>query len=173
VETQKNIAESEIGTQINIDAFSVPREQIPPQYHQWVQRGMVRQYPDMNEEMRRQVYDQRVVDMMAKDGYNNTVDSVNRMSQLFGVRTPVQLTRMHSNDTPADLMARMAWQSAQSSGHLPPNFPNPYSVLGTVGRFVAPRSGTDVNIGISDVSTRVNQAIGDMATKASIARSMR
>lgn len=169
--TRANIGQAEMGTHMNIDAFSVPREQIPPQYHQWVQRGMSERYPNMNEEMRRQMYERRVVDMMAKDGYNNTVDSVNHMSQLFGVRTPVQLNHIHSNDTPADLMARMAWQSAQSSGHLPPNFPNPYSVLGTVGRFVAPRSGTDLNIGISDVSTIVNRTIGNIGTNASIARS--
>lgn len=169
--TRENIYQSEMGTHMNIDAFSVPREQIPPQYHQWVQRGIAQQYPDMNEEMRRQIYDQRVVDMMAKDGYNHTVDSINRMNQLFGIRTPVQLSHMHSNDTLESLWARMAWRSAQSSGRLPPNFPNPYSVYGTVGRFVAPRSGTDLNIGISEISTHVNQSVGDAATRASINRS--
>lgn len=147
--------------------WMVPQQQIPPQYHQWVQRGMTQQYPNMNEEMRRQMYDQRVVDMMARDGYNQTADSVNRMSQLFGVRTPVQLTHMHSNDTPVDLMARMAWQSAQSSGHLPPNFPNPYSVIGTVGRFMSPNP-TDHNIGVDDIAYKVNQTVGDAFTNGRI-----
>jgi hypothetical protein len=170
IETQRNINQSAQETWANthapealMDPYMVSREQIPPQYTQWVQQGMAQQYPDVPP----QFYQQRMVDMMARDGYNNTVDTVNRMSQLFGVRMPVQFIHQHSNDTLLDVGARMAWQTAQGSGHLPPNFPNLPSIFGTLGRFTSPNP-TDQSIGVSDVSTFVNRTIGDWATNRNI-----
>jgi hypothetical protein len=173
--TRGNINGTTYNTMVNtqmeggMNPWGVPFQQVPPQYHQWVQQGLSRGYPNMPPEMQVQL-NQRMVDMMARDGYNNTVSMVNRMGQLFGITTPIQLSYMHSNDTVMSLLARMAWQSAQSNG-LPPNVPNPYSLFGMLRGIIAPQGGTGFNTAMSHASTEVNQAIDHASTMASIARS--
>ncbi len=162
--------QSQMGAQ-NISAFNVPREQIPPEYRRWVQDGMRQLYPDMSEEARQQIYQQRIVDMAARDGYNQTADTVNRVSQLFGAQMPVTIPYQHVNDTFGDVLARGAMHTLNTSGKLPRGLPDIQSSLRVLGQLGSP-DPTDRAIAASQILPTVAGKIEGIFTQNAINRSM-
>jgi hypothetical protein len=143
-ESDKNISQPDAILWFNAhvpripNPYMAPLRELPPIYPHYIQQGIYRQYPHMSSDMQSRFFGERTVNLMAKNGYEPTLNAVNNMGRVFGIEKPIQVNYQNSTETPAELLARMLCQKSQELGHLPARLPETPALIDAVNRFGTP-----------------------------------